>query len=441
MTLILTVGNVRGVHQSSDYQLIDPNSGAPVSDQAGSKQLQAGFMGQHLQLAFTGTAAVRKGASIERTIDWISAQLNALPHDSSLQQICDALSRRSASATTALGPRGVLTLVLAVATVGKPFRVAVISNAQWGVRPPNANAKFSIRIHTIQKPFYLISGFRDAVAQQERYRLAALSRPVDNEPKTILDTLADINAMAARNSGGYISEGCWVTSTLADGRVRRSTMQNIGTQGGSIPQLFAGVDLWEKIRRDFRAEPGKELRLDTAASAIFGPGDTIPVPPPQGEARTFNLSGSSATGLLQSTCGVCGSIEITQLDCSIKARCNETVTVQFATVQVRITQEARADRPEPLLPWPYLCPELAIDGHPIPRGWEYAVGHWIKGGLHHVEIPKSSRGVRSVAFLGEDEELVLVTSEGKFELRFSDGLTATLQADISWRKRLDGTRG
>ena len=144
---------------------------------------------------------------------------------------------------------------------------------------------------------------------------------------------------------------------------------------------------------------------------------------------------------LESTCGVCGSIEITQLDCAIHARCNETVTVQFATVQVRTTQEACADLPEPLLPWPYLCPELVIDGRPIPRGWEYAVGHWIKGGLHHVEIPKSSRGVRSVAFLGEDEEMVIVTSEGKFEVRSSDGLTATLQADISWRKRLDGTRG
>jgi hypothetical protein len=49
--------------------------------------------------------------------------------------------------------------------------------------------------------------------------------------------------------------------------------------------------------------------------------------------------------------------------------------------------------------------------------------------------------VRSVAFLGDDEEMVIVTSKGKFELRFSDGVTATLQADISWRKRLDGTRG
>jgi hypothetical protein len=442
MTLILTVGNFRGVHQSSDYQLTDPNSGAPVSDQAGSKQLEAGFKGLHLQLAFTGTAAVRKGGSIERTIDWISAELNALPHDSSLQQICDALSRRSASAMAPLGPRGVLTLVLVAATVGKPFRVAVISNSQWSACPPRASTNFRIRIHTIQRPFYLISGYRDAVASRERHRLAALSRATDNEQKRILNTLAEFNAIAAQNSGGYVSEGCWVTSTLADGRVRRSAMQNVGTQGGSIPQLFAGVNHWEVIKRDFRAEPGKELRLDTAATAIFGPGDSILVPPPHGEARTFKLSGASITGSLRSASGhVCGSIEISQLHCLIHARCNETVTVPFAGVKLRLTQAACADFPEPLLPWPYLCPELAIDGHSIPRGWEYAVGHWIKGGVHHIEIPKSSRGVRSVAFLGDDEEMVIVTSKGKLELRFSDGVTATLQADISWRKRLDGTRG
>jgi hypothetical protein len=39
MTLILTVANLRGVYQSSDYQLTDKDTGAPVSDRAGSKQL------------------------------------------------------------------------------------------------------------------------------------------------------------------------------------------------------------------------------------------------------------------------------------------------------------------------------------------------------------------------------------------------------------------
>ena len=54
VTLILTVANSEGVYQSSDYQLTDERTGAPVSDQAGSKQLEALFRDLHVQLAFTG---------------------------------------------------------------------------------------------------------------------------------------------------------------------------------------------------------------------------------------------------------------------------------------------------------------------------------------------------------------------------------------------------
>ena len=43
MTLILTVANASGVYQSSDYQLIDQRTGKPISDRAGSKQLDASF--------------------------------------------------------------------------------------------------------------------------------------------------------------------------------------------------------------------------------------------------------------------------------------------------------------------------------------------------------------------------------------------------------------
>lgn len=39
MTLILTIANERGVHQSSDYQLTGPRTGDPITDEAGSKQV------------------------------------------------------------------------------------------------------------------------------------------------------------------------------------------------------------------------------------------------------------------------------------------------------------------------------------------------------------------------------------------------------------------
>jgi hypothetical protein len=40
-------------------------------------------------------------------------------------------------------------------------------------------------------------------------------------------------------------------------------------------------------------------------------------------------------------------------------------------------------------------------------------------GVHHIEIPKSSRDVRNIAFLGGDDEKVIVISGGK---RFSASL-------------------
>jgi len=446
MTLILTVGNSRGVHQSSDYRLIDWRTKAPASDRAGSKQLEAGFKGLHLQLAFTGVAVAAKGSSAQRTIDWLSDELRALPQESNLQDICNALKKRSGAAMRPLGEDGILILVLAVAAIGRPFRVAVISNERWGERPPRAKDHFDVTVRTITKPFHLMSGGgRYSVPQLERYRLMALARAADAPPNQILDTLAAINAIAARNSQGYVSEGCWVGSQVADGQVRRSAMCNVGDHGGSIPLLQGDMDLSDWIKKNFRAAPGKEIRLVQSAGVVVGRGGGTPMPPPDGDPRSFTLSGSSATGLLRSASGQhCASIEVAQLNCPIRARRNqaEAVTVPFVRVQLRGVHPACADFPRPLYPWPTLSPELAVDGAAVPRGCQHTIGYWVERGMHHVEIPKSSRDVRNVAFLGEDEELIIVVSEGTFTWGPSqDGPTATLEANIWWRTRPDGTRG
>jgi hypothetical protein len=175
MTLILTVANASGICQSSDYQLVNAVTGDPVSDRAGSKQLQASFKNIDLRLAFTGIAAVGAGSSCQRTIDWLSDELKELTPESNLQEICEALRRRSESITKPHGSRGVLEIVLSVGTLGEPFRTAVISNADWGKRPPKAKSKFRIVIYRIDKPFVLISGFRASVPVTDQHRLEALA--------------------------------------------------------------------------------------------------------------------------------------------------------------------------------------------------------------------------------------------------------------------------
>lgn len=443
MTLILTLANASGVYQSSDYQLTNQETGAPISDRAGSKQLQASFKGLDVRLAFTGIATV--GSVRQRTVDWLSAELKALPDDSKLQDICEALANRSAAKARSLGERGLLELILTVATVGEPFSVAVISNVDWRKYPFKAKPKFTIAIHKITKPFHLVSGYRDSVPTLQRHRLSALAKDTSKSPADVLNALADINAIAARHGQGYVSHGCWVTSQVADGRARLSTSQNIGQHPGDIPLLQAGFDLFEWVRKNFRAAPGREICIVNTAAVTCGPGDGTPLPPPTGERRLFTLSGSSVDALLCSpTREPCARLDIAQLESVLEMRCNEEATVPFANMALSGRPEISRAFPKPLLPWPKLRSTLVIDDAAVPRGWEYSVGYWIEDAVHHVIIPKCSRSIRNLAFLGPEDEMVIVAPSTTMEFGWGeheDPPPATVHARVCWRSRLDGVRG
>jgi hypothetical protein len=85
-----------------------------------------------------------------------------------------------------------------------------------------------------------------------------------------------------------------------------------------------------------------------------------------------------------------------------------------------------------------------IDSVAVPRGWEYSVGYWIENETHHVIIPQSSRSVRNLAFLGPEDEMVIVAPSITMEFAWKESEqvpSAAVQASISWRSRVDGTRG
>ena len=115
-------------------------------------------------------------------------------------------------------------------------------------------------------------------------------------------------------------------------------MRNVGEHEGSVGQVFAGMDMLDWIKKNFRAAPGKKLQLHQLGGVMVGPGGGVPLPPPEGNPRTFTLSGSSiAVGLVRAPTGQhCASIQITQLETSISARRNEQVTAPFARVELSI---------------------------------------------------------------------------------------------------------
>ncbi len=445
MTLILTVGNASGVYQSSDYQLTDLQTGKPVSDSAGSKQLEAIFKSFNVGLAFTGIASTGPSPAHRRTIDSLSAELQALPHDSQIQDVCAALAKRSVGVTTPHGSRGLLALVLTFAALGKPFRVGVISNFDWRKHPPEAKPLFNVAFSTITKPFHLISGYRGCVPADQRYRLRALARNNGKSPSEMLETLAEINAIAAKGSKGYVSEGCWVTSQVGVGPVRRSASRNIGSHLGDIPLIQSGFNMSDFIRQNIRAIPGKPISLVQRATAIFGPGGGTPLPPPTGPPLAFTLTGSSAAMSLRSPAGdPCATVEIAQLECCIETRVNEEVTGPFATVALAGVSPMGGPFSKPLFPWPQLSPALMIDDAAVPRGWEYSIIYWIENNAHHVIIPQSSRSIRNVGFLGPEDEMVFVAPSTTMEFAWGEqeqAPSATIDARVCWRSRVNGTRG
>src|SRR6266571_1966592 len=306
MTLILTIANERGVHQSSDYQLTDLRTGDPITDEAGTKQLDAMIpLGMSIQLAFTGVARVTSGRQTVNTREWLQAELQALPPKSDLHTICDILAKRCTKQMKPLMSKGELTLVLAVAKIGQPFRVAVISNTR-------TKNQFEIQVRTVKKPFHLISGYRGAVPEIERHRLKALARNTDKSPEEIRKALADINAIAAGKSKGWISEECWVGSQFADGTLRRIEKHGFGgVVEGTVPQLVGGLDMLQWVKENFRTAPGQMIQLQPLGAVMAGPGGATPLPPPEGEPRTFTLSGGSIVGTLRSPAGThCASLKM-----------------------------------------------------------------------------------------------------------------------------------
>jgi hypothetical protein len=436
MTLILTIANSSAAYQSSDYRLVDRDTLKPVTDLAGTKQLQASFRDFSLRLAFTGIATGTRG----RTIDLLSNALKLVPQETQLEELCEALSRKCEDITRAAGNRGVLELVLIASAVAKPFRVAVISNIDWQSLPLlRANAAYEIRIHPVDKPFVLISGYRDAVPLRQKFRLRALARDEESPPVHIMNALSRINAIAAKNSKGIVSENCWVTSVVADGRIRREAGLNVGQNPGNITSRVGDFDIGEFVRQNFEPAPGKTIRLIQTAGVVLGPGDGTPQAPPEGDPRRFTLSGSSITAALRSSIGnALISVAFEHHECILEMRLNDEAIMTFGKISLGNVHPVGVPFAKPRFPWPQLAVPLTLDGAAIPRGWEYSIGYWVEEKHHHLEVLQCSRSIRDVAFLSGHDEIIIVSPTATLEFSWQDGEeipSVALAARVRWQTR------
>lgn len=434
MTLILTVANKNGICQSSDYQLTNSANGRFVSDKAGSKQIRAMFDHLSIDLSFTGIA----GFGTTKTVDFLSQELQKLPYTSTLDNICKALEVSCNRMVSGL-PYRWLVIVLAVETVGKPYKIAVISNATWKTKAPTTNNYFSVNIYTITKPFSLISGYRSCVPFASRMKLKLLSRSIGKPNKDVSGELAAINAISAQNSKGIVSEKCWVVSQFSEGNTRHTTARNIEGEG-IVPNVFPGFDMMKWIKENFQNIPGKQISTVVTASVMGG---GKPIPPPEGEPRTFMLSGTEVSGYMHSMEGLLAFIRVMPINLEIIARCNEEMEGAFATVEITPLGSVGADFAA-RLPFPVLKPIITINGNLTPRPWELPISYNVENRTCNVTFPFTSGALRNIAFLGEDDELAIAFPVNDIRFKWTEvggAFKDTFIARIWWRKRLDGTKG
>ena len=273
MTLILTIANKNGVHQSSDYQLTDL-AGKPVPSAVGTKQLERTFEQKRVRLAFTGIAKFGR----RNTVDWLDDELSSLPHSTDVDTICSKLVHRcfaEIGSKVAIGSDNVLTLVLCVSEIGKPFRVVRISNSDFTPQHRVRQKEFFTEVFSVENgPFYRIDPSPDQLlTRQQRRQLKALSRAVKKPPEEIREELAQINAEAAKSSKGYVSKECWVGSLFQEGEQLKSEERNIGGVHGTVKNFAGDRDLQEAVEKLLKTNfPGGYFTVGSSSSIVPTPG-------------------------------------------------------------------------------------------------------------------------------------------------------------------------
>lgn len=161
--------------------------------------------------------------------------------------------------------------------------------------------------------------------------------------------------------------------------------------------------------------------------------------------REFTITGASEGAQIRLSGGTQGPIvNIAQHRCILRARLNEGVTVPFATVTFSSIPANLENVSRPRLPWPQIVPSLTLEDALVPGGWQYSFACCVEKSQVRVVIPQTSKSVRNIAFLGSDEELVIVAPARTIELTWSaaeDVPDIAIPARILWRSRRDSTRG
>lgn len=262
MTLLIALASRKAVYLSSDYRL--SHGGVAVgADQNGAKQLDFRLNRWQARIAFCGIARVAGGYD---SIGWLNKFLLEQPADSSIRDVVERLAARASLELQHLHPRRFLSILIATAGGGE-VGLWLVANGEIpdGPRMAAPLPHFNVFDLTPRKPRYFLFGVRKAVHRHDRELLKRAARALQ-PAATVLKTLADINARAARQSrySGEISAACNVSSIS---RLGNTESRNFGDAPGIPPTIASSFDFADFLRKNYRSATGAPITFVQSVSA------------------------------------------------------------------------------------------------------------------------------------------------------------------------------
>lgn len=442
MTLLIVLAAPWAIHQSSDYRLtpLNPAQIPGPNDMAGSKQLTLNARGFVAQISFTGIAQVGK----LKTREWISQIIADASEPTEFASIISEIAVRGTQAVKRLPlQHRMLTVIIAIAEHGRNPRLVIVSNVERlnGPRRARPTEKLEVFSLTPVRPMVRSFGCDIGLCRNSRRYLVNLLRN-NEDAGTIKKALAAANSSAGRSpkSKGLISEGCMVSSLLADGT---ASAINFGGVAG-IPDAFMGnINVGDLLRKNLQPAPGKQITLVQSASASrVGDKGSVELLP-EGEPRTLHFSTptSEMFNITNRFGRQFGNLTLVGQSGSLAIRKNQPVTTIFNTITWEVGSDAHDLNEVAMFPMFKITNLPTVEGAQ-PRTWEYGFDVTAKQNVHTLTIRQNSMAFRSanhekpLPILSPTEELVMVAPKNGLRLSVSAAdrsITGTIEAEFLLR--------
>lgn len=275
LTLTITVGNHRWIHQSADIRLFNRTTGKPEDTPVG-KLVTASVPGMLVSIVYSGFA----GYAAFETPEWLTQLLiDRGLKNPSLDQLLETIHDEGTKAIAALPSvvgSDTREINFTVAALEQGIaRLGLVSNRIHlsGARATNvASALWAEQTTLGSKPRVLITG-RDRTVSRDDCMLLAVEVARNQDAQQVRRRLAEVNARAAARKSEtlYISPGCLTYSCQSP---QRGDGEPYGLdQGGVHPHaVFDGTDFTDqKLELLAQAVREGKLELGIPASARVDP--------------------------------------------------------------------------------------------------------------------------------------------------------------------------